>query len=77
MIFKKSEGKSISKRLSAPFVRNTVTYKCDLYASKDADNPVTSSNISFGFDIRLIPLVLATVAALGVAFFALRRTFRK
>ena len=77
MIFKKSDGKSLSKRLNAPFVRNTLSYKCDLYASKDAEPPVTSSNVSFGFDIRLIPLVLATVAALGVAFFALRRTFRK
>lgn len=72
MIFKKLQGKGIS-----PFVRNTFTYKCDLYGSKDADHPTTTSNVSFGFDVRLIPLAIATLAALGVAFFALRRAFRK
>ena len=64
-------------RIHTPYVKNTVTYNCQLYPSKHAANPLTSSSLSGSFDVSLVVFLISLLSAFGIAYLALHRKFRK
>lgn len=70
---KKSEMK-IDKKLCGgirhPYIKNSISYRCELYTSDKATRPVMSSGVHTGFNVPLLPVILAAVVALGAVYFA-------
>ena len=71
---KKSEikvDKKLAGGLRHPYIKNSISYRCELYTSDKATRPVMSSGMHTGFNIPLLHVMLAAVVALGAIYFAI------
>ncbi len=70
---KKSElkvDKKLCSGLRHPYIKNSLSYRCELYTSDKATRPVMSSGMHTGFNVPLLPVIIAAVVALGTVYFA-------
>ena len=63
--------KAQTRKLAHPYIKNSISYRCELYTSDKSPRPLMSSGLHTGFNVPLLPVIIAAVAALGVLYFTI------
>lgn len=62
-----------------PYVRNSISFRSELYPAEGASRSVMTAGASGSFNIKLMPLVLGLAASLSVCWFTgkIKRKLRR
>lgn len=71
-------AKAVKKRPGfRPYIKNTVSLTCGLYKNDEENGPITQQELSASFRVRLIPLLLASLAAGAAILLILKHQKRR
>lgn len=73
----KTTEKQSKKLRTRPYIKNTLSLRCEVYTSDKAAHPISSSGMHTSFRIPLLPIIIAAVAVIGGFYLALIKKIAK
>ncbi|MBQ9080306.1 MAG: hypothetical protein IJY27_04455 [Clostridia bacterium] len=70
-------NKKMPRRICRPYIKNSVSYRCEVYPTDKSTHPTLSSGVTGSFSIPLLPILLSVVAMIGVMYLSILKKLCK